>query len=387
MCIRIASAEPLDLTGNWSGDAEVISGPYAGNAFAGWMNLTQSGTNITGTFSSGPFTGTCSGTYSGGTLSLLGAASGYRLYVTATVTGSGQQILGTWYDNIGDSGICGAYKAATSSSGIGAVSKIKGYYQWLKDFIAEPVDSATGAHYLERTLLACYGAEELDFSIRYNSLLLNRGPMGNGWGHDCETRLTILTSGSVRVHWNANYSNLFDKISGQYSSADLPAKHDKLVKNADNSYTLTRKDHSVYQFNSSGRLIQLQNGYGQNFSMTYDASGRLDRVTEPVSGQFLDFHYNSNNLVDSVSDNLSRQVSFGYDADNNMTSIVDAGGYTTTYTYTAEGYVLSAADHDGHTLFTNTYDTQGRVIAQQDGVSGYRQGTFSYDEAPVSPTM
>jgi RHS repeat-associated protein len=381
MGIRTASAEPLNLTGNWSGEAEVNSGPYAGNAFAGWMNLTQSGTSITGTFSSGPFTGTCSGTYSGGTLSLLGVAGGYRLHITATVTGTGQQIQGTWYDNIGDSGIYMASKAATSSSGIGAVSKIKGFYQWLKDFIAEPVDSATGAHYLERTMLTCYGTEELAFSIRYNSLLLNRGPLGNGWGHDYETRLTILTSGSIRVHWNANYSNLFDKAGGQYSSSDLPTKHDELVKNADNSYTLTRKDHSIYQFNSSGRLIQLQNGYGQSFNMTYDASGRLDMITEPVSGRFLDLHYNADNLVDTVSDNQNRQIFFGYDADHNLTAVTDASGYTTTYTYTAEGYVLSAVDHDGHTLFTNTYDSQGRVIAQQDGVSGHQQGTFSYDEA------
>jgi hypothetical protein len=38
---------------------------------------------------------------------------------------------------------------------------------------ADPIDTATGAHLLERTLLTINGLQELNFKIEYNSLLLN----------------------------------------------------------------------------------------------------------------------------------------------------------------------------------------------------------------------
>ncbi len=200
--------------------------------------------------------------------------------------------------------------------------------------------------------------------------------------HYYETYLDILNGGgSIRIHWNANYSNLFNATgNGQFTSTDLPTEYDRLVKNADGSYTLTRKDQSVYQFNSSGRLTKIQNGHGQELDMTYDGSNQLVAVTEPVSGQFLSFSYNSNNLIDAVADNLGRRVSFTYDANSNLTGITDANGNKTTYAYTPQGYVQSGTDNNGLTLFTDTYDSSGRVIAQWDGVQGHQPGAFSYDE-------
>lgn len=380
--IKAASAESLDLTGTWLTEAQVTSGPYSGYTFSGWMNLTQSGTNLTGTFSSNQYSGTCSGTYSNGTMSLLGVATnGYRLYVTATVSGTGQQIQGTWRDNIGDSGTYAAVKTATSISGIEAVSKIQSFFHWPKDFIQEPVDSATGAHHLERTLLSCHGTQDLVFKIQYNSLLLSKDYLGNGWSHDYEAYLSILSENSIKIHWNANCFNLFNGTGdGQFTSSDLSTKHDKLIKNTDGTYTLTRKDHSVYQFNTSGKLTQLQNGYGQVLNMTYDTSGHLIRIIEPVSNQALTLHYNGAGLIDTVTDNLGRQVSFTYDASNNLTMITDANGNRTTYAYTPQGYVQSAADNSDNVMFTNTYDSQGRVITQHDGMPDHQPGTFSYDE-------
>jgi hypothetical protein len=209
MGIKAASADSLNLTGNWSTEAQVVSGPYLGSGFSGSMILSQSGTNLTGTFSSSQYSGACSGTYSNGTMSLLGVTTiGYSLQVTATVTGTGQQIQGTWTDNLGDSGIYSASKVATSGSGTGAVAKIQAFWQWDTDFIQEPVDSATGAHQLERALLTCHGVQDLDFKIQYNSLLLNKDALGNGWSHNYEAYLDILNGGGgIRIHWNANYSN------------------------------------------------------------------------------------------------------------------------------------------------------------------------------------
>lgn len=358
MGIKAASADSLNLTGNWSTEAQVVSGPYLGSGFSGSMILSQSGTNLTGTFSSSQYSGACSGTYSNGTMSLLGVTTiGYSLQVTATVTGTGQQIQGTWTDNLGDSGIYSASKVATSGSGTGAVAKIQAFWQWDTDFIQEPVDSATGAHQLERALLTCHGVQDLDFKIQYNSLLLNKDALGNGWSHNYEAYLDILNGGGIRIHWNANYSNLFNTTgNGQFTSTDLPTEYDRLVKNANGSYTLTRKDQSVYQFNSSGQLTKIQNGHGQELDLIYNSSNKLKSITEPVSGQAFNISYNSNNLISTVTDSLGRQVSFTYDANSNLTEVIDANGNKTTYAYTSQGYIQSGADNNGLTLFTDTYD-------------------------------
>ncbi len=230
---------------------------------------------------------------------------------------------------------------------------------------------------MERTLLSCHGAQDLVFKIRYNSLLLNKDYLGNGWSHDYEAYLSILSSNSIKIHWNANYSNLFNGTgNGQFTSSDLPTKHDKLIKNTDGTYTLTRKDHSVYQFNTSGKLTQLQNGYGQVLNMIYDTSGHLIRIFEPVSNQALTLHYNGAGLIDTVTDNLGRQVSFTYDASNNLTVITDANGNKTTYAYQYDdaGRLASFTDPAGTVSYT--YDPNGNVLTVNDAVYGVITRTY-----------
>jgi len=248
--------------------------------------------------------------------------------------------------------------------------------------ISDPVDSATGAHVIERKLLTLNGAQTLLFKVGYNSLLLNEGPLGKGWGHDFETNLEVLPNGNVKIHWDANHVNtFFNNGNDRFSPADSAMRFDKLVKNSDGTYTLTRKDQKAYQFDTAGKLTKVQNGHGQSLTLAYDTSGRLATVEEPLSGQAFTLHYNTDGFIDQVTDSLNRQVSFTYDANHYLTGITDAGGQTTTYTYNGDGQVLTAVDAEGRQLFTNTYDDKGRVITQDDTIEGNQLTRFSYDES------
>ena len=197
--------------------------------------------------------------------------------------------------------------------------------------VSDPVDSATGSQTIRQTLLKISGAQTIPVEVEYNSLLLNKGPLGKGWGHNFETRLEALSDGTVKIHWISNRANTFSNAgNNQFTSKDKATRYDNLVKNSDDSYALTRKDQSVYLFNSSGQLTELKNSHGQPLALSYDSVGNLQKVADPLSGQALNFTYTAQGLIDKVSDNANRQVSFDYDANSNLTAITDPLGNTTS---------------------------------------------------------
>lgn len=251
-----------------------------------------------------------------------------------------------------------------------------------KSMVQDPVNAATGAHLLQRKLLFVNGVQLLDFRAEYNSLLLNAGPLGRGWNHNYETYLEIMEDG-IKLHWTTNRWNQFIKCDeNRYESYDEATFYDQLVKNADGTYTLTRKDQTIYEFDTTGKLAAKKNKNGQTINLTYNPEGKLYSITEPVSGRSLLLQYNAAGLVEMVTDCANRKVQFTYDPNYNLTGITDANGKTTTYTYNSDGQVLTAAtEADGVMLFTNTYDSQGRVITQDDAIVDNNLTELNYDDS------
>ncbi|MVX67271.1 hypothetical protein GKZ28_26895 [Clostridium chromiireducens] len=246
--------------------------------------------------------------------------------------------------------------------------------------IADPVDASTGAHVIDGNVLKLKGARSLEFNMEYNSLLLNTGTMGIGWDHNFDSKLTFQGDGSINVEWSANRINSFTSSNGiNYSTSDLSYRSDLLLKNSDNSYTLTRNDGTVYNFDSTGRLTSEKNRNGQALNMAYDDSGKLIKVVELISGVSLNILYNENGLIDNVSDGLNRKILFRYDSNNNLISCDDGNGNVINYSYNESGQVTKAVDNKGRKIFENTYDDKGRVITQDDGIDGNKLTTFSYD--------
>ena len=250
------------------------------------------------------------------------------------------------------------------------------------EYKGDPIDTSTGAQVLQHALLGAKGVVPISFNLFYNSLLLNTGKVGRAWSFTrYGARLEESSNGDVTVYWLDTQYNYFTKnASGQYESAYIACRLDTLVKNANGSFTLSRKNKTVYEFDSNGRLVTLSNHRGQLLNMSYDGDGRLNKVTEPVSGVFLEYAYNSQGLLTTVTDPLNRQVSLGYDSDKNLTTITDALGQTITYSYNALGQTLTAVNAEGVPLFSNTYDDQGRIATQDDSVSANQVFSFDYDE-------
>lgn len=141
------------------------------------------------------------------------------------------------------------------------------------------------------------------------------------------------------------------------------------------SYTLTTKDQTSFNFDADGKLVSIVDRNSNELSLSYDASGYLAQVTD-ASGRSLDFNYDANRRIASVVDPAGRALSYGYDANGDLTSFTDPAGGVTLYTYDAQHRMTSITDPRGNQIMGNTYDTMGRVLAQDNalGVST----TFAY---------
>ena len=161
----------------------------------------------------------------------------------------------------------------------------------------DPIDISTGAQFLEYRLLSVQGLVPISFNLAYNSLVVDQeGIAGKAWSlnYDFAAKIQPADNEAVNVEWAENRTNRFNHDGGGvYSSLDEACLYDKLVKNSDNTYTLTRQDKTVYHFDAAGRLIELRDAQSRALQFSYDSSERLQRITEPVSDVFLEYAYNT----------------------------------------------------------------------------------------------
>ncbi len=234
----------------------------------------------------------------------------------------------------------------------------------------DPIDVYRGEQVLSQELLTVPGSLlPLSVSLTYHSQRLKDGPTGRGWEDPyAGTRLQELPNGDVKIYWTTHRYNRFTPLGhGEYQATHSACRWDQLVKQADGQFMVTRKDQTVYQFNPQGQLTTLTHSRGQMLQFSYSPTGLLQRVTEPVSGIYLDYVYNSDGLVETVSDPLGRPAQLSYDSHHLLVSATDAAGQTVTYTYDSHGQLLSGTNADGVQLFVNTYNDWRRITTQDDG--------------------
>ncbi len=107
---------------------------------------------------------------------------------------------------------------------------------------------------------------------------------------------------------------------------------------------------------------------GQVTRLDYDGSGRLTKITAPPA----------------ASGATAQTVQFAYDADGNLDSVTDGAGKVTSYDYDGSGNATLITDSTGHTV-TRSYDAQNRLIteltsgADRDGASTAHYAQYVYD--------
>ena len=210
--------------------------------------------------------------------------------------------------------------------------------------------------------------------------------MGPGWTHSYNIRLTVPFSGSTDIIlvgpqgrsdlYTYDDSNSYTPPDGVYTT---------LMKNDDGTYTATHKDQSKWFFDVYGKLIRIEDRYGNISLLGYNGDDLLESIGDPAGRGSLTLAYNADGLLTSVTDWMvpARTVSYEYDSEGRLWHVTDRELKVTTFEYDGTTHSLeSITDANGNVAVTNTYDADGRVATQKDaqGLSTGEQTTFQYND-------
>lgn len=211
----------------------------------------------------------------------------------------------------------------------------------------------------------------------YNTTDPYDGPLGLGWSHGYDTFLKINPyDGSALLREGSGDQRFYAVSGGNFVSQ--PGDHSTLVKNADNTYTVSYRNGLKYNFSSTGKLTAITDRFNNRLDFAYtvdddlstivDPAGRtttlgydpanphrIDYITDP-DGNVFNFKYQGNTLWQVINPAADPAVSAErgyweqtYYPDGYMKTRRDPNGNVSQYSYYPDHRLQSAVDPEGAT--------------------------------------
>jgi RHS repeat-associated protein len=269
----------------------------------------------------------------------------------------------------------------------------------------DPVNTATGNFYDRSVDLAApAGIYGLSFERTYNSMDHNRwedadtgqsGVLGDGWstsldvalvdGHD--DSLILRRADGQRLVFPEASPGTWTVPSRLFASLNVAADPDPDVERR----VLAFSDAQVWTFDGNGRLLSMEDGFGQELTITRDGTTGVPETLSAATPGGAAFDID---VVDTGDDGLIDQlvaadtatVEFTYDGSDRLETVTGAHlsgdpGSGETFVYDAEGRIEridTVVDPLGSPVarVENTYYAQGQVHTQT--LPGGDVATFDY---------
>ena len=213
------------------------------------------------------------------------------------------------------------------------------------------------------------GGMPVSFSLAHNSQSAHNSELGQKWTHSFDLFLVPSDPSAdfvtVAVHWGDDLAYVFSQnVDGSYSAPR--GIHDILVKNADGTFTLTKKDQTKYHYTVAGYCDTITDRNANQIGISYTPGNYVSTVTDP-SGRTLTLGYDASNRISTITDLLSHVWSLAYDANNNLSSIGYPALGASTYYSESFGYntahdITAFTDKRGHTS-AFTYNASDNSLA------------------------
>ncbi|HSS94685.1 MAG TPA: right-handed parallel beta-helix repeat-containing protein [Candidatus Dormibacteraeota bacterium] len=247
---------------------------------------------------------------------------------------------------------------------------------------ADPVSLASGRlAYSHRDLLLTNESKNpLEFSRSYSSGSAVDTGLGVGWSQSGLASATELASGAVLIMRQDGRQDLFQKSESGYSA---PSGVTDVLAKVEGSFRLTGLDGTVLAFDSSGRIATITDDHGLVTTYGYNENGRLATITDP-SSQVLTFSYNGSNHITAVKDSTGREIQFAYTEAGDLKSVTDALGGVNKYEYDGQHRIKAITDPRKNVILKNTYDGQGRIVEQRDGLNNLWKLEYKSGETIVT---
>ena len=266
-------------------------------------------------------------------------------------------------------------------------------------YSGDPVNTAFGNFTHKETDLVIPGRGiGIEFTRFYNSMSGLDSPIGYYWNHsynifvhedDGSDAVTVVYGDGSRHKYTP------DGIGGYSPPIGI---HSRLAKNGDGTYTVTRKDQIVYNFDAEGKLVSMVDRNANMLSLIYTA-GQLTRIDDTV-GRYLEFSYSNINgndritaiqLKNSSGTPIKPSIQYEYDANGygNLWRVTDARGNAVVHEYDPlhdnKHFLKRIVNRRGNTEVENYYgDPDGTennhgywVVRQRDALSN--ETTYVYD--------
>jgi len=241
---------------------------------------------------------------------------------------------------------------------------------------------STGWYDYTFTLTAHFGGSSYTRAYTGSQAVVNRttSEFGKGWWVDGLDQLVISGSNALLIRGNGDALYFKGDGSGGYLKADGDKREMALVKNGDNTFTLTSKYGLKHNFGTTGLLTSVVDPNSNTIGYTY-SSGKLSLIDDAF-GRDTSFSYTSGYLT-SVTDHASRvttltqtsgkltmvthpdpdaggslaapETDYAYDGTALlMTSTNDPLNYTTSFSYNSNTKRLSTITHPDSTTWVLT---------------------------------
>lgn len=240
------------------------------------------------------------------------------------------------------------------------------------------------------------GMLNIAISLFYKSLPAYNGSLGSGWSHSYDISLILNADGSIILKNGNGDKRYYAKSGSTYISPT--GDFSTLVKNGNNTYTISYRDGSKYNFDTVGKITSLIDRYQNAITFTYtgsdittitDSTGRFatigyDQSTTPhriltvtdPNYNVYNFSYQGSNLYRVTNPEATYGAGRGYweyqyNADGLLRSKRDPNGNISQYSYYADKKMQTATDPNGRTrtiVYPTTTDTlRTSTLTEKDG--------------------
>lgn len=265
-----------------------------------------------------------------------------------------------------------------------------------------PINIGTGNKYQAETDLSG-PTDSLSITRYYNSRASQSESVGNNWG--LFSAINVLSNTSVSVR-RPDQKVIYYYLINSIWTPDKDVAH-KLAKTA-TGWQLVTANNVIENYDVRGHLqsiVQLD-GLVQTFTYSDAATppnvapavGLLIRTQDSFNRQ-LNFTYDSNSRINTITDPAGGVITYGYDALSNLVSVSYPDGRSKTYHYNEPANTSGAdlphaltgiTDENGIRFSTYRYDSTGRAYDEDHGgaVAHYNL-SYNVDASgnPVSTTV
>jgi len=257
-------------------------------------------------------------------------------------------------------------------------SDVRPWYKSLWDHVSDPVDTVTGAFYIDETDLVLPGTFPLSIRRNYNSRNPLMGNLGCGWKLSLNPflvdqnnkRYVSELDGTVIVYcfnreadrWevfpedNPDLSNFNRDIGNPFQSYIK----DDVLFSADGSK----------RFYKGGILKKWIDTRGNSLSFSYQ-SDRLARI-ESSNGDFCGFNYDHEGYISEIYVKDGRRVSYNYNSKGDLIKVTLPNTAEICYEYDRNHRIIREIKPHGKVL-ENVYDAEGRVREQRSPMGSQQE--------------